>query len=107
MLAHFSLVKRNIRRVISSCQVVCINDTHVLDGGGGGPYPLADLDRGIQILGGSKFARTPVLTVGISGLRENFSRDRGIKEPFWEPKPSMETSVFENAPSKENKFLFD
>ena len=41
----------------------------------------------------------PVLTVGISGLRENFSQNRGIKEPFWEP--SMEVSDFENAPSKE------
>ena len=40
----------------------------------------------------------PVLTVGISGSRENFSRDRGIKEPFWEP--FMEASDFENAPSK-------
>ena len=42
----------------------------------------------------------PLLTVGISGMRENFSRDRGIKEPFWEP--SMEASDFENAPSKED-----
>ena len=40
------------------------------------------------------------LTVGISGMRENFIRDRGIKEPFWEP--SMEASDFENAPSKED-----
>ena len=24
----------------------------------------------------------PVSTVGITGLRENFSRDRGIEEPF-------------------------
>ena len=50
----------------------------------------------------------PVLAVGISGLRENFGRDRGIKEPFWEP--SMKALDFENAPSnqsKENKCLFD
>ena len=65
------------------------------------------LGLGDPNLGGSRFARTPVPTVGISGLRENFSRDRGIKEPLWEPKHSMEASVFENAPSKENKFLFD
>ena len=38
----------------------------------------------------------PVLTVGITGLKEIFSRDRRIKESFWE------TSDFENAPSKEN-----
>ena len=75
--------------------------------GGGGSISASGFGPGDPNLGGSKFARTPVLTVGISGLRENFSRDRGIKEPFWEPKPSMETSVFENAPSKENKFLFD
>lgn len=42
----------------------------------------------------------PLLTVGISGMRENFIRDRGIKEPFLEP--SMEASDFENAPSKED-----
>ena len=40
----------------------------------------------------------PLSTVGISGMREYLSRDRGIKEPFWEP--SMEASDFENAPSK-------
>ena len=32
-------------------------------------------------------------------LRENFSRDRGIKEPFREA--SIEVSDFENTPSKE------
>ena len=32
-------------------------------------------------------------------LRENFSRDLGIKEPFWEA--SVEVSDFENTPSKE------
>ena len=74
---------------------------------GGGSISVSGFGPGDPNLGGSKFARKPVLTVGISGLRENFSRDRGIKEPFWEPKPSMEASVFENAPSKENKFLFD
>ena len=43
----------------------------------------------------------PVLTVVISGMREHFfSRDRGIKEPFWEP--FLEASDFENAPSKED-----
>ena len=85
MLAHLPLVKRNIGRVISSCQFVCIGDTHILNlkhtlvrteilsiisfyenvkndvftqfcflssacgFGPGGPYPLADLDRGVQI----------------------------------------------------------
>ena len=29
MLAHFPLVKRNIRQVISSSQFACIGDTHV------------------------------------------------------------------------------
>ena len=33
-------------------------------------------------------------------LRENFSRDLGIKEPFWEA--FVEVSDFENTPSKEN-----
>ena len=31
MLAHFPLVKRNIRQAISSCQFVCIGDTHILN----------------------------------------------------------------------------
>ena len=31
MLAHLPLVKRNIGRVISSCQFVCIGDTHILN----------------------------------------------------------------------------
>ena len=35
-------------------------------------------------------------------LRENFSRDCGIEEPFLEA--SLEASDFENAPSKENIF---
>ena len=26
-----------------------------------------------------------VETVGITGLTKNFSRDRGIEEPYWEP----------------------
>ena len=31
MLAHFPLVKRNIRQAISSCQFVCIGDTIILN----------------------------------------------------------------------------
>ena len=31
MLAHFPLVKRNIRQAISSCQFLCIGDTHILN----------------------------------------------------------------------------
>ena len=31
MLAHFPLVKRNIRQAIPSCQFVCIGDTHILN----------------------------------------------------------------------------
>ena len=31
MLAHFPLVKRNVRQAISSCQFVCISDTHILN----------------------------------------------------------------------------
>ena len=27
----------------------------------------------------------PVSTIGITGLRENFSRDRGIEETYWRP----------------------
>jgi len=27
----------------------------------------------------------PIETVGITGLRENFSRDEGIEEPYWGP----------------------
>ena len=88
MLAHFPLVKRNIRQVISSSQFACIGDTHVSNlktyfsthwhvkyylflsfvGGSkfvsglgpGSPYPLPDLDRGSKSGGGgSKSARTP------------------------------------------------
>ena len=73
MLAHFPLVKRNIRQVISSSQFACIGDTHVsnlktyfstnwnvkyylfLSFVGGskfaeeGPYSLAVLGRGVRI----------------------------------------------------------
>ena len=58
--------------------------------GPGGPYPLADLDRGGPVLGGSKSARTPVIlpTKKCSGLwaemhlnsdTQSSAKDRGDK----------------------------
>ena len=41
----------------------------------GGPNPLADMDRGVQIRGGSKSAVTPVVTCS-----QNFQQN-AVKEP--------------------------
>ena len=35
----------------------------------------------------------PGVTVGITGLRENFVRDGGIEEPYWGPSKNYEVNL--------------